>query len=184
VAVPVARRTYLKVREGGRVVSVAAIIAVGGRHRGPARDRRPGPRPLGGGAVLVGLPQGPAQARPARRQAGGLGRARGPQARHREGARRHVAALPGALDEERARARAQGPADGGRRRAPPGLPAADQATARQVWRQVADQLRPRWPRLAALMDESEHDVLAYMAFPASTGPSCTARTRSSASTRR
>lgn len=43
---------------------------------------------------------------------------------------------------------------------------ADQASARQVWRQVADQLRPRWPRLAALMDESEHDVLAYMGFPA------------------
>jgi transposase-like protein len=43
---------------------------------------------------------------------------------------------------------------------------ADQATARQVWRQVADQLRPRWPKLAALMDESELDVLAYMAFPA------------------
>ncbi len=43
---------------------------------------------------------------------------------------------------------------------------ADEASARQVWRQVADQLRPRWPRLAALMDESEHDVLAYMGFPA------------------
>jgi putative transposase len=42
---------------------------------------------------------------------------------------------------------------------------ADQASARQVWRQVADQLRPRWPRLAALMDESEHDVLAYTGFP-------------------
>ena len=43
---------------------------------------------------------------------------------------------------------------------------ADHATARQIWRQVADQLRPRWPKLAALMDESEHDVLAFMAFPA------------------
>src|SRR4051812_36328360 len=43
---------------------------------------------------------------------------------------------------------------------------ADQAAARQVWRQVADQLRPRWPRLAALMDESEADVLAYVGFPA------------------
>src|SRR3954464_2579237 len=43
---------------------------------------------------------------------------------------------------------------------------ADQDSARQVWRQVADQLRPRWSKLAALMDESEHDVLAYMAFPA------------------
>jgi transposase-like protein len=42
----------------------------------------------------------------------------------------------------------------------------DAETARQTWRQVADQLRPRWPKLAALMDDSEHDVLAYMTFPA------------------
>ncbi len=41
----------------------------------------------------------------------------------------------------------------------------DQESARQAWRQVADQLRPRWPKLAALMDESEPDVLAYMGFP-------------------
>ncbi len=38
--------------------------------------------------------------------------------------------------------------------------------ARQQWRQVADQLRPKLPKLAALMDESEADVLAYMSFPA------------------
>jgi transposase-like protein len=37
--------------------------------------------------------------------------------------------------------------------------------AHQTWRHVADQLRPRWPKLAALMDDSEHDVLAYMTFP-------------------
>ena len=30
---------------------------------------------------------------------------------------------------------------------------------------MADQFRPRWPKLAALMDDSEHDVLAYMGFP-------------------
>ena len=42
---------------------------------------------------------------------------------------------------------------------------ADQEAARQTWRQVADQLRSRWPKLGTLMDESEHDVLAYMAFP-------------------
>jgi len=30
---------------------------------------------------------------------------------------------------------------------------------------VADQVRPRWSKLADLMDTSEHDVLAYMAFP-------------------
>lgn len=33
-------------------------------------------------------------------------------------------------------------------------------------RHVADQLRGRWPKLGALMDEAEHDVLAYMTFPA------------------
>jgi putative transposase len=42
----------------------------------------------------------------------------------------------------------------------------DAAIAHQTWRHVADQLRPRWPKLAVLMDESEHDVLAYIAFPA------------------
>ena len=30
---------------------------------------------------------------------------------------------------------------------------------------MADQLRPRWPKLGKLMDDSEDDVLAYMAFP-------------------
>jgi len=42
----------------------------------------------------------------------------------------------------------------------------DQKGTVEVWRHVADQLRPRWPKLAALMEESEGDVLAYMAFPA------------------
>jgi putative transposase len=37
--------------------------------------------------------------------------------------------------------------------------------ARQTWRQVADGFRPRYPRLAALLDEAEMDVLAYLAFP-------------------
>src|SRR6186713_2462319 len=38
--------------------------------------------------------------------------------------------------------------------------------ASQQWRNVADQLRPKVPKLAALMDEAEDDVLAYMTFPA------------------
>jgi putative transposase len=41
----------------------------------------------------------------------------------------------------------------------------DAAAARTQWRQVADQLRPKVPKLAAMMDEAEPDVLAYMAFP-------------------
>jgi putative transposase len=42
----------------------------------------------------------------------------------------------------------------------------DAGAAKTQWRQVADQLRPRVPKLAALMDEAETDVLAYMTFPA------------------
>ena len=41
----------------------------------------------------------------------------------------------------------------------------DAEAARQQWRRVADQLRPKVPKLATLMDESEADVLAYMTFP-------------------
>jgi putative transposase len=42
----------------------------------------------------------------------------------------------------------------------------DAAAARKQWREVADQARPRVPKLAALMDDAEADVLAYMGFPA------------------
>jgi putative transposase len=38
--------------------------------------------------------------------------------------------------------------------------------ARTQWRAVADQLKPKLPRLAALIDDAEPDVLAYMSFPA------------------
>ncbi len=41
----------------------------------------------------------------------------------------------------------------------------DAASARKQWREVADQARPRVPKLAALMDDAEADVLPYMSFP-------------------
>ena len=41
----------------------------------------------------------------------------------------------------------------------------DAEAASTQWRQVADQLRPKAPKLASLMDEAEPDVLAYMTFP-------------------
>jgi putative transposase len=41
----------------------------------------------------------------------------------------------------------------------------DAEAARQQWRHVADQIRPKAPKLAGLMDEAETDVLAYMRFP-------------------
>jgi transposase-like protein len=42
----------------------------------------------------------------------------------------------------------------------------DAEAARAQWRRVADQLRPKLPKLAAFLDEAEEDVLAYMTFPA------------------
>ena len=41
----------------------------------------------------------------------------------------------------------------------------DAETARSQWRQVADQIRPKVAKLAALIDEAETDVLAFMSFP-------------------
>lgn len=41
----------------------------------------------------------------------------------------------------------------------------DAAAAQAQWRQVADQLRPRATKLAEFMDAAEPDVLAYMTFP-------------------
>jgi transposase-like protein len=38
-------------------------------------------------------------------------------------------------------------------------------TAKSQWRSVADQLRSSVPKLSALMDSAEEDVLAYMTFP-------------------
>ena len=39
----------------------------------------------------------------------------------------------------------------------------DAEAAQETWRHVADQLRPRWPKLMA---DSDYDVLAYITFPA------------------
>jgi len=41
----------------------------------------------------------------------------------------------------------------------------DAESARVQWRQIADQLRPKVPKLAVLMDDAEADVLAFMSFP-------------------
>jgi putative transposase len=41
----------------------------------------------------------------------------------------------------------------------------DAASARETWRRVAAQLRPRFPRLAQLLDDAEEEVLTYLNFP-------------------
>jgi putative transposase len=40
-----------------------------------------------------------------------------------------------------------------------------QQAASVQWRSVADQLRERYPKLSLLMDDAEDDVLAFMSFP-------------------
>jgi putative transposase len=44
----------------------------------------------------------------------------------------------------------------------------DHPHATQTMRHVVDQLRDKWPKLGAFIDENEADVLAYMNF---SGPS-------------
>jgi len=34
-----------------------------------------------------------------------------------------------------------------------------------MWRKVADNLRPRWPKLAEPIDTGEHHMPVYMTFP-------------------
>ncbi len=41
----------------------------------------------------------------------------------------------------------------------------DPESAREQWRRITESLRPRFPRLADLLDEAAADVLAYLAFP-------------------
>ena len=41
----------------------------------------------------------------------------------------------------------------------------DAESTHAQWRRVADGFRPAYPKLAALMDQAEEDVLAYVAFP-------------------
>src|SRR5438034_3596982 len=41
----------------------------------------------------------------------------------------------------------------------------DAAAAREQWRKVAETFRPGFPRLADVLDEAEPDVLAYVQFP-------------------
>ena len=157
--------TYVKVRQNGRIVSVAVIVAVGVNTDGRREVPRHGHRPVRGRAVLDRLPPQARPARPARCQARRLGRPRGAESGDHEGAERHLQrcrvhfmrnALAHAGKNGRwvvsafvATAFAQNDAE----------------AAKQQWRRVADQLRPKLPKLAILMDDAEPDVLAYMSFP-------------------
>ena len=157
--------TYLKVRQSGRIVSVAVIIAVGVNGDG----RR----------EVLGMDVGPSEAEPfwteflrklARRGLRGIKlvisdahegiKAAVAKVLHASWQRCRVHFMRNVL----AHAGTQG-----RRVVAAFIGTAfaqdDAEAASKQWRQVADQLRPKVPKLAALMDEAEADVLAFMTFP-------------------
>ena len=157
--------TYLKVREGGRIVSVAAIIAM-------AVD-------TDGRREIVGLHIGPSEAEPfwasflkdlVRR---GLKGVKLVVSDAHEGLKAAIRRVIGAT-WQRCRVHFARNALAYVPRGQHAMVAAairqafiqpDRKSAGETWRHVADQLRGRWPKLAALMDEAEEDVLAYMTFP-------------------
>jgi putative transposase len=158
--------TYLKVRQNGRVVSVAVIVAVGANSDG----RR----------EILGMDIGPSEAetfwtaflRKLRQR--GLRGVKLVVSDAHEGLKAAVAKLLNATWQRCrvhfARNALAYAGKNGRRVVAAFIATAfaqnDAEAAKLQWRKVADQLRPTLPRLAALMDDSETDVLAYMAFPA------------------
>ena len=158
--------TYLRVREGGRIVSVAAIIAVA-----VTTDGR---------CEIVGLACGASEAEPfwaaflkslAKR---GLRGVKLVVSDAHEGLKAAITRVVGAT-WQRCRVHFMRNALAHVPKGQHTMVAAairqafiqpDHASATQTWRHVADQLRPRWPKLGTLMDEAEADVLAYLSFPA------------------
>lgn len=158
--------TYLKVRQNGRIVSVAAIVAVGVN----ADGRR----------EVLGLEIGASEAETfwtgflrklARR---GLRGVKLVVSDAHEGLKAAVAKVLTGAAWQRCRVHFMRNvlAHAGRqgRRVVSAFVATafaqdDAEAARQQWRKVADQLRPKLRKLAEMMDEAEPDVLAYMAFP-------------------
>jgi putative transposase len=157
--------TYVKVRQSGRIVSVAVIVAVGVNSDG----RR----------EVLGMAIGPSEAEPfwtdflrtlARR---GLRGVKLVISDAHEGIKAAVAKVFRAswqrcrvhfMRNVLAHAGRQG-----RRVVAAFIGTAfvqdDAEAASKQWRAVADQLRPKVPKLATLMDEAEADVLAFMTFP-------------------
>ena len=157
--------TYVKVRETGRIISVAVIIAVGVNTDG----RR----------EVLGMTVGASEAEPfwteflrslnaswpARRQAGDLRRHEGLKAAATK-------VLKATWQRCRVHFMRNAMAHAGktqRRMVSAGIGTAfaqdDADAARTQWRTVADQLRRKFRKLATLMDDAENDVLAFTTFP-------------------
>ena len=155
--------TYLKVREGGRIVSTAAIIAVGVNTDG----RR----------EVLGVATGPSEAEPfwkafLRSLADrGLRGVKLVIADDHKGLR---AAASKVFSASQQRCRVHWMRNAFAHAAPKQRPAViamiktifaqeTAEAAHQQWDQVADALREKFPRLADMMEASREDVLAYIA---------------------
>jgi len=157
--------TYLKVRDGGRIVSTAAIVAVGVNSDG----RR----------EVLGVATGPSEA-----EVFWKGFLRSLADRGLRGVRLVVAddhkglraaaskVFHATLQRCRVHWMRNALAHAGPKQRPAVVAllktifAQESANAaREQWHQVADALREKYPKLAAMMDESRDDVLAYMDFP-------------------
>ena len=157
--------TYLKVRQAGRIVSVAVTIAVGVNSDG----RR----------EVLGMAIGPSEAEPfwtdflrglVRR---GLTGIKLVISDAHEGIKAAVArVLSTTWQRCRVHFQRNALAHAGKnsRRVVAAFIATafaqnDHTNASKQWRHVADQMRSKLPKLANLMDDAEEDVLAYMTFP-------------------
>ena len=157
--------TYLRAREYGRVVSVAAVIATGVNTEG----RR----------EILGLGQGPSEAADfwlgflRRLEKRGLKGVKLVISDAQEGLKAAIAQVF-KVSWQRCRIHFMRNAFAHVPKAQHHLVAAaissvfaqnTQAEGSKTWRHVADQLYARLPKLAALMDEAEAAVIAFMAFP-------------------
>jgi putative transposase len=157
--------TYLKVRRGGRIVSVAVIIAVGVNSDG----RR----------EVLGMEVGTSEAEPIwteflrRLTRRGLRGVKLVVSDAHEGLK---AAVTKVLSATWQRCRVHfmrnvlaHAGKSGRRVVSAFIATAfaqeTSEAASAQWRSLADQIRPKVPKLATIMDNAEEDVLAYMTFP-------------------
>jgi putative transposase len=157
--------TYMKVREAGRIVSVAVIIAVGVNTDG-VRE-------------VLGMAVGPSEAEPfwtsflrslTRR---GLRGVKLVIADSHEGLKAAAAkVLKATWQRCKVHFLRNALAHAGKGQRQMVLAMINTVFAQETleaaiaqWRVVADQLRSKFPKLAAMLDRSEPDVLAYMSFP-------------------
>jgi putative transposase len=158
--------TFVKVREGGRVISMAVVIAIGVRATGEREVLGLDVGPSEDGAFWLQFLRGLV--------ARGLSGVQLVTSDAHQGLKGAIAAVLQGAGWQRCRVHFVRNALALVPKAAQQMVAAtirtvfvqpDAVTARETWRKVADGFRPRWPRLAELLDEAEADVLAYLAFP-------------------